>query len=209
MRNKIILLALVVGGIVFLIYKWFSHQSEIEKNLNISDTSFSCIRDMTKVRGMYVDNLVGDIASTVAVANSRTGGEYPPGSVVQLVPTEVMVKHPRGFNPATKDWEFFELEVSKGGSTIKKRGFVDVVNRFNGNCFDCHIKAKPEWDLICETGHGCDPLPLTKEMLSAIQKTDPRCATNETLTKEEIAAIGQLQNIIKGFMAQKKSTIKD
>jgi hypothetical protein len=37
----------------------------------------------------------------------------------------------RGFYAATKDWE----------------------------CFGCHIKVRPEWDLVCETGHGCDPIP--------------------------------------------------
>ena len=52
---------------------------------------FSCIRDMTPVRGFYVDNLKGDLEATVAVA-SEGQGTYPPGSVVQLVPTEVMVK---------------------------------------------------------------------------------------------------------------------
>ena len=54
--------------------------------IEISEKSFKCIRDMKQVRGFFVDNLTGDIDGTLAVANSSTGGVYPPGSVVQLVP---------------------------------------------------------------------------------------------------------------------------
>lgn len=159
----------------------------------ITETSFKCIRAMTPVRGFYVDNLDGGLTETVAVANSANGGVYPPGSVVQLVPTEVMVKREAGFNAATKDWEFFELDVRDGKSVIRTRGFVDVVNRFGGNCFACHVKAKPEWDLICETGHGCDAIPLTTVMIKALQKTDPRCGPPVELTTEEADMLKALQ----------------
>ena len=73
--------------------------------LEIDEASFKCLDDMVKVRHFYVDNLVGRLDETVAVARSTDGGVYPPGSVVQLVPTEVMIKHPPGWNAATKDWE--------------------------------------------------------------------------------------------------------
>ena len=63
-----------------------------------------------------------------------------------------------------------------GTASVRTRGFVDVVNRFGGNCFACHVKAKPEWDLICETGHGCDAIPLTPLMIKALQKTDRAAA---------------------------------
>ena len=36
-----------------------------------------------------------------------------PGSVLQLMPNEVMVKHEKGFNPATRDWEFFYIDVDE------------------------------------------------------------------------------------------------
>ena len=78
--------------------------------------------DMQPIRGFYVDNLIeGKLDQTVAVAEAGQG-QYPPGSVVQLVPGEVMVKHPKGYSEVTKDWEFFELEVSPEGTTIGKRG---------------------------------------------------------------------------------------
>lgn len=153
--------------------------------------TFGCIRDMTPVRGFFVDNLDGNLEGTLEVANSPAGGRYPAGSVVQLVPTEVMVKREEGFSPVTNDWEFFELEVSPEGSSITARGFADVVNRFGGNCFGCHVKAEPKWDLVCEQNHGCDPIPLTPTMLQAIQKTDPRCEP-VPLTDEETAALKAL-----------------
>ncbi len=167
-----------------------------KSSIEITEDSFGCVVDMTPVRGFFVDNLSGNLKETLEVANSTTGGKYPPGSVVQLVPGEVMVKHDEGFNTATNDWEFFELEVSAEGSKIGKRGFVDVVNRFGGNCFACHVKAEKKWDLVCETGHGCDPLPLTKQMVSVIQKTDPRCK-GVVLTDEEKAIAKQLQTLLK------------
>lgn len=130
---------------------------------------------------------------TLAVAQSKkTAESIPVGSVIQLVPTEVMVKQPKGFNAATKDWEFFELDVSKSGTKIAKRGFVEVVNRFGGNCFGCHIKARPEWDLVCETGHGCDPIPLTPAMFKALQNTDPRCPNSGKVSAEDAKALQAL-----------------
>lgn len=149
--------------------------------MTITEQSFRCLKDMTPVRGFFVDNLIaGQLEATLAVANSPTGGVYPPGSVVQLFPNEVMVKRETGFNPVTRDWEFFELDVSKKGSTIRKRGFADVNNRFGGNCFACHVQAKPEWDMICEDDHGCEKLPIAGFAVTALQNADPRCDTSET-----------------------------
>jgi hypothetical protein len=145
------------------------------KKIEVTDATFKCLTEMTPVRGFFVANLLGKLDDTLKVANSPSGGRYPPGSVIQLVPTEVMVKHREGFNPATNDWEFFELEVSPTASKIKVRGVTEVVNRFGGNCFGCHAAAKPQWDLICEQDHGCKPLPIPTATIVAIQKADPRC----------------------------------
>ncbi len=145
----------------------------------IDNDTFDCITAMTAVRGFFVDNLLGDLDATVAAASAENGAVYPTGSVVQLVPSEVMVKQTPGTSPATNDWEFFELQVSDAGSEIVARGFTDVVNRFGGNCFGCHVKAEPQWDLICETGHGCDPLPIARNVIDGIQQSDPRCRAPE------------------------------
>ncbi len=164
--------------------------------LTVTDSTFQCVTKMTKVRGFYVANLLGKLDETLAVANSPTGGVYPPGSVLQLVPTEVMVKHPPGTSPATKDWEFFELDVGPDGSKIRKRGYVDVVNRFGGNCFGCHVAAKPEWDLVCEETHGCAPIPITPAMFAALQASDPRCVPPNPLSQADKDALTALEKIL-------------
>jgi hypothetical protein len=134
---------------------------------------------MTQVGEFFVANLLGDLDATVAVASSSEGGKYPPGSMVSLIPSEVMVKHQEGWNPETNDWEFFELSVSSTGSKIAVRGTTEVVNQFGGNCFGCHQLARPEWDLICGTDHGCAPLPISREQIHGIQSSDPRCEMKE------------------------------
>jgi len=147
--------------------------------ISVNAQSFKCLQEMTPVRGFFVDNIAGNLDGTLKVANSESGGVYPPGSVVQLIPNEAMVKHEPGFSPATHDWEFFELDVTKDGSVIRKRGLVDVQNRFNGNCFGCHVLAKPQFDLICEENHGCQKLPIGRMTIKSLQKTDPRCKGTE------------------------------
>ena len=160
------LAALVLGTI---------SQVALAASIDITDKSFRCMREMTPVRHFYVDNLAGDLQGTLAAANNPKGAIYPPGSVVQLVPTEVMVKREQGFNPATGDWEFFELSVNDKGSTIGKRGFAEVNNRFGKNCFGCHAPAREPWDFVCESDHGCEPIPIDHKMTGALQRSDPRC----------------------------------
>jgi hypothetical protein len=46
--------------------------------------------------------------------------------------------------------------------------------------------------MICETTHGCDPIPLTSAMLKALQDTDPRCAGSETVSAADAAALKAL-----------------
>lgn len=154
-----------------------SNSQDADKQLDVTEALFKCLTEMTKSSSgaFFVDNMLGDLDATVAVANSETGGQYPAGSVISLVPTEVMIKHQAGWNEATSDWEFFELTVSEAGSEIAVRGTTEVVNRFGGNCFGCHMLATPEWDLICGIGHGCAPLPIDRETIANIQNTDPRC----------------------------------
>jgi len=143
--------------------------------VKVTEDSFGCIRDMTPVRGFYVDNLLGNLADTLAAANKPLGGPWPPGSVVQRIPGEAMVKHGKGFSPLTDDWEFFMLDVKRRSTKIVQRGFIDVINPFGGNCLTCHFEADPQRDMICEQGHGCPANPITRVMAVAIQNSDPRC----------------------------------
>jgi hypothetical protein len=135
---------------------------------------FRNLHTMTKVRGFYVDNRLGHLDEALAVANSPDGGEYPVGTIIQLVPQEAMVKRRDGFSPATNDWEFFFLSVSPEGTVIEVRGGDEVVNRFGGNCASCHAAADPQFDMVCEDDHGCEPLPIGDDVIFAIQEADPR-----------------------------------
>lgn len=141
----------------------------------ISADAFGCITEMTPVRGFYVSNLLGDAAASVAAAEQEQDVVYPVGTLIQLVPTEAMVKRQAGFSPEAGDWEFFFLAVNDAGTTIEDRGTTDVVNAFGLNCLDCHAKAEPGFDFVCEDDHGCDPLPLTPELIEQVQDNDPRC----------------------------------
>ena len=176
--------------------------------VTVNESSFRCIRQMTPVRHFYVDNLLGNKEGTLAAANAPKGAIYPAGSVVQLVPTEAMVKRETGFSPATGDWEFFELDVSSSGSNILKRGFAEVNNRFGKNCFACHVPAREPWDFVCESGHGCEPIPIDHAMTGALQRSDPRCGEPALQEGDQMALfklnamvfIGGIINTLKGWL---------
>jgi mono/diheme cytochrome c family protein len=85
-----------------------------------------------------------------------------------------MVKREVGFSPETRDWEFFFLNISPGGTTIAVRGRDEAENAFGGNCFACHSLATNN-DFICETDHGCDPLPFDDAFIEGVQMGDARC----------------------------------
>jgi hypothetical protein len=172
--------------------------STSEPKVKVDNSSFKCITDMTPVRHFYVDNLLGNLEGTVAVANAGKG-DYPEGSVLQLMPNEVMIKQQKDFNPATRDWEFFWIDVDKDGSKIFTRGFAEVNNRFGLNCFTCHVKAREEFDFVCEQGHGCDPIPVTRAMFGALQRTDPRCRNQKPVSAEDAQALKELGDIVKAL----------
>jgi hypothetical protein len=188
-------LRLLVGLAAILLFadsgKTAGAPAESAPDVVVTEASFRCIRDMTPVRGFFVANLLGDLDATVAVAKSPNGGPWPPGSLIQVIPTTAMVKHQPGHNPETNDWEFIDLNVTAGGATILGRGFAELNMGSGANCFNCHKPAKAAWDLICEQGHGCIPIPLTPAMLLAMQNTDPRCPKIE-LPREQVDALAAL-----------------
>jgi hypothetical protein len=188
-------LILSLGGLIGAV-------SAAERKVKVTDNSFKCITQMTKVRHFYVDNLLGNLDETLDVAIEGRG-DYPEGSVVQVMPNEVMVKQQKGYNPATRDWEFFWIDLDKNGAKIFTRGFAEVNNRFGLNCFACHVKARPEHDFICETDNGCDAIPVTKAMFGALQRTDPRCPEAEQVSAEDSEQLRLLGEIVKALTEKK------
>ena len=70
------------------------------REVEVTADTFLCLTGLTPVRHFQVDNLLGNLLGnlegTLAVANGEDGGAYPPGSIVQLIPTEIMVKRGKG-----------------------------------------------------------------------------------------------------------------
>jgi hypothetical protein len=134
---------------------------------------FVNINTMTHVGDRFVGSLNGHRAEAVAVARSATGGVFPVGTVIQLVPLEAMVKRSKGYSAATRDWEFFSLAPSAQGTRILKRGTTNIDNPA-GSCASCHSAAPPRFDFVCTKSHGCPGLTLPDSVIATLQHDDPR-----------------------------------
>jgi hypothetical protein len=146
------------------------------QDITVTEESFGCILEWPKVRNTYFKhNDPKKLKEAMRIfRDSVPDKEYPVGTILQLIPFEAMVKHPREKFPTTNGWEFFDLDVSKEGTKIKERG-EKVVNHSQGvTCLSCHQPAA-KFDFVCEKGHGCAPIPFDDEKIAAIQKTDLRC----------------------------------
>ena len=146
--------------------------------ITVSENSFSCIRDWTKVRNTYIKHADPEkLKEAVRIfKNSVPDKEYPVGTFLQLLPNEAMVKHSRQNFPGTNGWEFFDLDLSADGTKIKTRG-EQTVNFQGVKCFSCHQPAV-KFDFVCEKGHGCAPVPLDDQKIAELQGADPRCKKN-------------------------------
>jgi hypothetical protein len=141
-------------------------------------SDFECLTDWTHIRHFRITNELGHLDDTLAVAHGTMPLPYPVGTIIQLVPTEAMVKRGGGFFPAGDDWGFFVLSPSSSGTEITKRGRDEVVN-VGPPCFACHSAAVQK-DLICETTNGCVALNLSEALINALQNGDPRCTASAT-----------------------------
>ena len=79
-------------------------------------SDFECIQSWPKVRNFRITNKLGREPAAVARASAGGSGDYPVGTVVQIVPIEAMVKRAPGFSPQSNDWEFFLLDVTASGT---------------------------------------------------------------------------------------------
>lgn len=149
------------------------------EDLEMEADDFVALEDMTAVRGFFMANPLGHLDEAIAVAENPEGGTYPVGTVIQLIPQEAMVKRTAGFDPASNDWEFFELTVSEEGTEISTRGGSEVINFAGLPCVDCHQKAEPQFDFVCEKDHGCDPLPVDDDVIQGLKDSDPRPTSSD------------------------------
>ena len=154
----------------------FLLSSASAQELMITEETFGCILDWPKVRNTRFQHSDPEklMEAMRIFRDSVPDVEYPVGTILQLVPFEAMVKHPREKFPNTNGWEFFFLDITKEGTKIAERG-ENVVNRSQGvTCLSCHQPAA-RYDFVCEKGHGCAPIPFDDEKIAAIQKSDLRC----------------------------------
>jgi len=158
----------------------------------VTEQTFSCILDWPKVRGTYLRNDDPQrLQEAIRIFRDRVPDtEYPVGTIFQVIPFEAMVKHEHGAFPKTHDWEFFALDATAAGTKITDRG-ENVLEIFDMDaaaagapmsdhprgvtCLSCH-QGGAKYDMICEKGHGCAPIPLNDEQLAKLQAADPRCA---------------------------------
>ena len=148
----------------------------VAQEITVSDQTFGCILDWPKVRNTRFKHSDPEKLKEAMriLRDSVPDKEYPVGTILQLIPFEAMVKHPREKFPNTNGWEFFFLDVSKEGTKIADRG-EQVVNRSQGvTCLSCHQPAA-RFDFVCEKGHGCAPIPFDDQKIAEIQKSDLRC----------------------------------
>src|SRR6478752_7678344 len=131
----------VCTGILCAVWLSFSMPSSAAaQDITVSEQSFGCILDWPKVRNTrFKHEDPAKLKEAMRIfRESEPDKEYPVGTILQLVPFEAMVKHPREKFPTTNGWEFFDLEVSKEGTKIKERG-EQVVNHSQGvTCLSCH-----------------------------------------------------------------------
>lgn len=142
----------------------------------VTSKSFGCLLDMTKIRNTRIQNPDPQkLTEAIRIfRDSAPDKEYPTGTILQLIPTEAMVKHDRAAFPNTNGWEFFALKVAADGTEIVSRGDKVLNTSLKKPCLDCHSPAA-KFDFVCEKGHGCAPIPVTDQQIATLQAADPRC----------------------------------
>ena len=145
-------------------------------DLVITAKSFGCVLDLPKVRNTRIQNPDPEkLRQALRIfRDSMPNQEYPTGTILQLIPTEAMVKHDRAAFPNTNGWEFFALKVSADGTTIQDRGDKVLNTSLKKPCLSCHSPAA-KFDFVCEKKHGCAPIPVTDQQIAGMQSADPRC----------------------------------
>jgi Dockerin type I domain len=138
------------------------------------EVDFECLTNWALVRHFRIANTLGHLDDALAVAHGDAPFPYPPGTIIQLIPNEAMVKRGGNYDLGNANWEYFIIDPRSGETKVTQRGRNEVANGNAIPCFACHSAARPV-DFICESGNGCIELGLTEELILAIQERDPRC----------------------------------
>lgn len=163
----------IIGCFVLCLYSAVTLSAD---DVVITEKSFGCVLNLPQVRNTRIQNPdPAKLKEAIRIfRDSVPDKEYPTGTILQLIPTEAMVKHDRAAFPRTNGWEFFALKVTADGTTISDRGDNVINASLKKPCLDCHSPAA-KFDFVCEKGHGCAAIPVTDQQIAAIQAADPRC----------------------------------
>jgi hypothetical protein len=167
--------AVMAGGLVLM------PSAASAGDIVVSEQTFGCILDWPKVRNTrFKHEDPAKLKEAMRLLrHSVPDNEYPVGTILQLVPFEAMVKHPREKFPKSNGWEFFALEVSETGTKILDPGDEKVLNvLLKAPCLNCHQPAA-KFDFVCEKGHGCAPLSIDDQHIAELQKADLRCTKKQ------------------------------
>src|SRR5262245_55387444 len=70
-------------------------------------SDFDCLLNWARVRNMRIANKLGHLEEALRFAEDLpVGGQFPVGTIVQLVPGEAMVKRGPDFDPENHNWEY-------------------------------------------------------------------------------------------------------
>ena len=150
-----------------------SADSALPTVLEVTSATFPCVSDMVAVRGFYLTNLLGATDDAVAIAEAGFEQPLPPGTLIQLIPQEAMIKGLPGSSPETDDWEFFLINPAGGDDAIVERGF-DSISNAAGTCWGCHVGARAR-DGVCEQTGTCADAAVPRSVVDALVASDPRC----------------------------------
>src|SRR6202000_2183168 len=119
-------------------------------DLVITEKSFGCVLDLPKVRNTRIRNPDPEkLTEAIRIfRDSVPGKEYPKGTILQLIPTEAMVKHDHAAFPNTHGWGFFAPKVSARGTTIVDRGDKVLNTSVKKACLECHSPGA-KFDFVC------------------------------------------------------------
>lgn len=145
----------------------------LPSEFSMTEEDFRCITDYEAVRGFFIGNELGRLDEAIAAAEADFAVDVPPGTVIQLIPQEAMVKGLPGSSPETDDWEFFILNPTEDGTVITDRGFTEISN-VAGTCWGCHVGAT-ERDGVCEQTGLCADAALPRTIVDSLVASDARC----------------------------------
>ena len=127
---------------------------------------------MNRVGEHFVASLNGHLDAVLAVARSKSGGVYPVGTVIQLIPTEAMVKRHKGYSPAPATGSSSRSRCrrreprSRAGSEREElpRRRLLLVSQPGQAAVRFRVRERPR----------LAPLGVTDAVIAAVQNADPR-----------------------------------